>query len=62
METLVETCEQGGSTSHDNRIEEGLSNIDVTPLDGVNDHLVDTRPLETNLIRTEQDLWGLELL
>jgi hypothetical protein len=61
MESLVEPSEEGGATCDHYRVVEGLPDVNVALFHAVHHHLVDTWPLETDLVRAEEDLGGLEL-
>lgn len=56
MKSLVEPSEHGSATCDDDRVVENFAYIDVTRLDRIDDHLVDTGPLETDLVGAKQDL------
>lgn len=56
MQTLIESSQLGGATRDHNLLIQVLSYVNVARLDAVDHHLVNARPLETNLIRREQDL------
>lgn len=61
MQSLVESCQEGGAASYNDGVVKCLSNVNVTLLDGIDNHLVDTWPLKANLVRTEQNFRSLEL-
>lgn len=61
MQPFIKTCQECGSSSHYDGIVKSLSNINVALLDTVYYHLVDSWPLETNLVWAEEDFWGFEL-
>ena len=62
VEPLIEACQHSRAAGDDNRIIQRLPDVDIAVLDRVDDHFVDAGPLETNLIRTEQDLGCTVLL
>ena len=62
VQSFVETCQQSSSSSNHYRIVEGFTNVNVAFLDAVYNHLVDTWPLETDLVWAEKNLWSLEFL
>ena len=62
VQSFVETCEQSSSSSNHYRIVEGFTNVNVAFFDAVYNHLVDTWPLQTNLVWAEKNLWSLEFL
>ena len=62
MQTLIESSKHGGTSGDHNGVEEVLAHINVAALDRVEDHLVDAGPLETNLVRAEENLGSLILL
>ena len=62
MQSFVETCEQSSSSSNHYRIVEGFTNVNVAFFNAVYNHLVDTWPLETDLVWAEKNLRSLEFL
>ena len=62
VQSFVETCEKSSSSSNHYRIVESFTNVNVALLDAVYYHLVDTWPLQSDLIWAEKNLWSLEFL
>ena len=61
MQTIAEVAHQSGASRHYYRAVEVLTQINVTLLDAVDDHLVHARVLQTHHFGAEQDL-GRHLL
>ena len=59
MKSLAETIHHRCASGDDYRLAEVIPQVDVTGLNTSVDHLVDTRVLETNKSRLEQNLWCL---
>lgn len=60
MESFVEACEQGCTSGDYDRIIESFPYVHIAVFDTINNHLVNTRPLESDLVWAEEDLRGLE--
>lgn len=62
MEAIVEIAKQRTSTSHDDRIEERLPNINVALFNRVYNKLMHSWPFKPYFVWTKQDLGGFVLL
>ena len=60
MESFVEACEQGCASGDHDGIIQGFPHVDIAILDTIYNHLVNTWPLESDLVWAEQDLRSLE--